>query len=135
MFQSLNFHILPEGWTDPRMDRRRKGKLGEDMAAKFLEERGYVILSRNYRYDRGEIDIVAEQGGEVVFVEVKLRVSDRFGTPEESITPAKEEQLKKVAEGYVREHGNEHQPCRFDVVAISFVDGRPEIRLHQNAIV
>jgi putative endonuclease len=116
------------------MNKQQKGRLGEDLAARFLEERGYRIVQRNYRFDRGEIDIVAQDGRELVFVEVKTRENEQFGSPEESITPSKEEQLKKVAEGYVFEHNLENQPCRFDVVAITFSDGKPRIRLLQNVI-
>ncbi len=117
------------------MNKHQKGRLGEDLAARFLEGKGYRIIERNYRYDRGEIDIIAQEGKDLVFVEVKLRETEAFGTPEESITPFKEEQLKKVAEGYLFEHNLEDQACRFDVVAITFVDGKPSIRVLLNAIV
>ncbi len=116
------------------MNRQQKGRRGEDLAAAFLGERGWKILDRNYRYDRGEIDIVALDGSEIVFVEVKARESDAFGAPEESISPFKEEQLKKVAEGYLFERNLEGQTCRFDVVAITFGAGRPVIRILQNII-
>jgi putative endonuclease len=116
------------------VNRQQKGRLGEDLAAQFLEGKGYRIVERNYRYDRGEVDIIAQDGGDLVFVEVKLRETEAFGSPEESITLFKEEQLKKVAEGYLFEHNLENQACRFDVVAITIVDGKPRIRLLQNAI-
>lgn len=116
------------------MNKHQKGRLGEDLAAHFLEGKGYRIIERNYRYDRGEIDIVAQDGNDLVFVEVKLRETEAFGSPEESITPFKEEQLKKVAEGYLFEHNLEDQSCRFDVVAIVLADGKPKIRILQNAI-
>ena len=116
------------------MNKQEIGRWGEELAARFLEEKGYRIIQRNFRYDRGEIDIVALDGLEIVFVEVKARESDAFGPPEESVTPHKEEQLKKVAEGYLFERGIENQPCRFDVVAITFGGGKPNIRLLQNAI-
>jgi putative endonuclease len=113
------------------VNRQQKGRLGEDLAAQFLERKGYRIIERNYRYDRGEVDIIAQDGRDLVFVEVKLRETEAFGSP---ITPFKEEQLKKVAEGYLFEHNLEDQACRFDVVAITIVDGKPRIRLLQNAI-
>ena len=116
------------------MNKHQKGEWGENLAAHFLKEKGYRIIERNYRYDRGEIDIVAQDGNDLVFVEVKLRETEAFGSPEESITPFKEEQLKKVAEGYLFEHNLEDQSCRFDVVAITFADGKPRIRILQNAI-
>lgn len=106
---------------------------GETLAAQFLEKKGYAILERNYRFDRGEIDLVAKDGQELVFVEVKARYSRDYGAPEESVTPAKEVQLKKVAEGYLYEHNIENQSCRFDVVTISYERGTPVLRLIQDA--
>lgn len=117
------------------MNRQQKGKAGEDLAAALLEKQGYEIVQRNYRFDRGEIDLVAHEGGELVFIEVKARHSDRFGSPEESVTPAKEEQLKKVAEGYLMEHRLDGQVCRFDVVSISYREGTPHISIIRNAFV
>jgi putative endonuclease len=117
------------------MNRQQKGKAGEDLAVSSLEKLGYAILQRNYRYDRGEIDLVAREGGELVFIEVKARHSDRFGSPEDAVTPAKEEQLKKVAEGYLLEHKLENQACRFDVVSIRYSGGTPNIHILRNAFV
>ena len=117
------------------MNRRQKGKAGEDLAASLLEKQGYKILQRNYRFDRGEIDLVAQESGELVFVEVKTRHSDRFGSPEEAVTPAKEEQLKKVAEGYLLEHKLDRQACRFDIVSITYRGSTPQISIMRNAFV
>jgi putative endonuclease len=108
--------------------------MGEDLAASFLEGEGYRILARNYRFERGEIDIIAMDGGELVFVEVKTRETEAFGAPEESITPFKEEQLKKVAEGYLFEQAIENQQCRFDVVAITLRSDHPEIRILKDVL-
>jgi putative endonuclease len=115
------------------MSTRSKGTEGENLAVQFLEEKGYSILERNYRFDRGEIDLVARDGQELVFVEVKARHSQEYGAPEESVTPAKEAQLKKVAEGYLYEHNIESQSCRFDVVTITYQRGAPVLRLIHNA--
>ena len=117
------------------MNKRSKGAAGETLAAEFLKAKGFVILERNYRFDRGEIDLVARDGQELVFVEVKTRHSNTYGAPEESVTPAKEEQLKKVAEGYLYEHQIEGQSCRFDVVTLTYQDGSPVLRHIQNAFV
>lgn len=117
------------------MNTQQKGKAGEDLAAELLEKQGYEILHRNYRFDRGEIDIVAHEGGELVFIEVKTRHGDRHGSPEESVTPAKEEQLKKVAEGYLLEHHLDNQACRFDVVSISYHGSTPQMSIIRNAFV
>ncbi len=118
-----------------QMNTRTKGVEGEELAAEFLEREGYQIIERNYRFDRGEIDLVARDGNELVFIEVKARHSGSFGTPEEAVTLSKELQMKKVAEGYLGEHRLEEQACRFDVVAITFERGKPSIRLIRNAFI
>ena len=110
------------------VNRRKQGDQGEDLAVGFLTEKGYKILARNYRFERGEIDIVAQEAEELVFVEVKARTSGSFGFPEEAVTPQKEEQIINVAEGYLLEHELDEVPCRFDIVAIEFINGKPEIR-------
>lgn len=115
------------------MNRRKQGAEGEALAARYLEQLGYTILQYNYRYGRGEIDLVAREGIELVFVEVKARRSTRMGDPEEAVTPAKQEKIRRVAEGYYYEHHIERQPCRFDVVAITYKDGTAQIRLLRDA--
>jgi putative endonuclease len=115
------------------MNKRQKGNIGEDAAAGYLKNMGYGILERNYRYDRGEIDIIADDGGTLVFVEVKARRSKAFGEPEEAITEYKKHQLEKVAEGYLVQHSIEDRECRFDVIAISWENGRASINHIQNA--
>jgi putative endonuclease len=104
------------------------GDEGELLAVKFLEQAGFKILQRNYRYDRGEIDIVAEDNSELVFVEVKSRHTQTFGTPEDAITLKKESYLKRTAEGYLFQHNLEDKACRFDVIAVDWNGGQPEIR-------
>jgi putative endonuclease len=115
------------------MNRRAEGARGEDLAAAYLEKNGYQIIERNYRFERGEIDLIARDGDELVFIEVKARRSSAFGSPLEAVTPQKEEQIKKVAEGYLYEHQIENQACRFDVVAIAYEGGRPDIQVLRDA--
>lgn len=105
-----------------------KGNAGESAAVAFLERNGFKILERNYRFDRGEIDIVAEDHGIIVFVEVKSRRPGSLETPEEAITLQKESFLKRTAEGYLFEHRQEEHPSRFDLIAIDWGEGRPSIR-------
>lgn len=81
------------------MSRRSKGMEGENLAAQFLEERGYAILERNDRFDRGKIDLIAKHRQQLVFIEVKARHSQQYGSPEESVTFAKVAQLKKWPKG------------------------------------
>ncbi len=99
------------------------GKQGEDLAAGLLEAKGYFVLDRNYRYERGELDIVAlrHEPAEVVFVEVKTRSGDYRTFPEESVTPAKKKLLYKVADAYLYERQLLKVPVRFDIIAINIL--------------
>jgi len=94
------------------------GERGEDIAATFLQTHGYTIQGRNYRCRYGEIDLVCIHGPAMVFCEVKLRRSDRYGTPEEGITPRKLARLALAAQSYLAEHGLEEADWRIDVVAL-----------------
>lgn len=94
------------------------GREGEEAAAAFLSAQGYHILGRNVRFRTGEIDIVAQDGSVLVFVEVKTRTSSRFGTPVDAITPQKQRKLVQLAALYLARLGSDDQPCRFDVVAV-----------------
>ena len=112
---------------------RAQGASAEDIAAQFLEERGYRIVKRNFHFGRaGEMDIIAEQltpqGAVLVFVEVKARTNDRFGSPESAITASKQRTLRRVAEGYLYTHGITNRECRFDVIAMEMQHEPPEIR-------
>lgn len=95
--------------------------------------KGYKILERNYRYEHGEIDLIAQDGDELVFVEVKSRRSKLFGTPEDGMTDKKEEHIREAAEGYLYEKNIENRVCRFDVVAVEFHDDVANIRHTQDA--
>lgn len=118
--------------TKPQ-NRRKAGTVGEDVAAAYLERNGYTILERNYYFEHAEIDLIAKEGADLVFVEVKARRSNTFGEPEDAITPHKEELIRRAADGYLYERNIEDQPCRFDVVAISFKNGKADIRLIRDA--
>jgi putative endonuclease len=98
--------------------KQRVGKRGEEIAAAYLQQQGYLILARNWRCPLGEIDIVAREGETWVFVEVRARRGNRFGTPEESITPDKQAKLVEVAQTYLQEAGLGNVDSRIDVVAI-----------------
>ncbi len=106
-----------------------QGHLGEDEACQFLGELGYKIIKRNFHYGKiGEIDIVASDGEQLVFVEVKARSDHSRGKPEDFVDPRKQRQLKKVAEGYYYINKLVDQACRFDVVAVDLIAGKKEIR-------
>ncbi len=91
---------------------------GESVAAAYLADRGYEILERNIRNAEGELDIVAKQGDCIVFVEVKTRGSQSFGSPEEALTVSKQERLRKTAWAYLEERGCLDALWRIDMVAI-----------------
>ena len=94
------------------------GKTGENLAAEELRRQGYVILARRYRTRFGEIDIVAQDDGTLVFVEVKARRTDRYGSAAESGTDWKQRRIAAMALDYLGWVGRLEDPCRFDVVAI-----------------
>jgi len=109
------------------------GRMGEQLAAEFLAGQGWRILARNYRYQRVEIDIVGEDRDELVFVEVKTRDSASFGEPEESVTPGKEENIRKAAEGYCIKNQFTDRFYRFDIIAIRLRPGITVIKHLRNA--
>jgi putative endonuclease len=118
------------------MKRRDVGILGEKLAGDFLSRNGYRILETNYRCPEGEIDIVARHEDALVFIEVRTRRGPEFGSPEESITPAKMARLRTVAAHYRQTHNNLPASWRIDVVAIEM--GRrgrvSRIELIENAV-
>ena len=99
------------------------GQTGEAIALNYLRRQKYAIAETRFRFLRGEIDIIARDRDTLVFIEVKMRRSCAFGKPEESVTPVKQQQIRKVAEGYLLTHRLERAACRFDVIAIR-PDGR-----------
>ena len=120
--------------------RQTIGRKGEDLAAQFLEDQGYRLLDRNYRFQRAEIDLVAfdpdddNQGGELVFVEVKTRSGLGFGEPEEAISEEKKEAIAIVSRAWLHERRMEGAAARFDVVGVVLnQDDPPSITHHRNA--
>ncbi len=98
--------------------RHSLGKRGEQYAAQYLTNHGYTVRVRNWRCPVGEIDLVTERDGVLIFVEVRTRRSDRLGTPEESITRTKRARLIAAAQTYLDEQGQAERNWRIDVVAI-----------------
>ena len=105
---------------DPGRTTQALGRIGEELACDALRKKGYEIVGRGYRLFRGEIDIIARDGGTLVFVEVKTRADESFGRPEEAVTPAKQRQIRRIARGYLLEHPCGEGGCRFDVVSILY---------------
>ncbi len=118
------------------MKRRDTGILGEKLAGDFLKKRGYHIVETNYRCPEGEVDIIARHKDSLVFIEVRTKRSREFGSPEESITPAKKEKLRTVAARYREAHDNLPPSWRIDMVAVELNQkGKPSrIELIENAV-
>jgi len=106
-----------------RDGRRRLGAFGERLAAAHLEAKGYRIRARNFRCREGEIDIVAQDGETLVFVEVRTRRGDALGGPAESVTAGKEARLVAAATAYVQSLPEPPTDQRIDVVAIQLSPG------------
>src|SRR2546430_14228857 len=106
------------GWLRVSSYRGALGARGEEIAMALLQRHGYTTQARNYRCRYGEIDLVCSHGAVLVFCEVKLRRSDRYGTPEEGVTPRKLARLALAAHSYLAEHGLEEADWRIDDVAL-----------------
>jgi putative endonuclease len=111
----------------------RTGKLGEQMAAAYLQEAGYQILERNYRCPFGEIDIIAREDDTLVFVEVKSRRSENFGLPQLAVGPEKQRRISRISLYYLQNHRLDEANVRFDVVAILLRRENPSIELIKDA--
>lgn len=104
------------------------GARGEDLAATKLTVDGYLVIDRNWRCAQGEIDIVATDGKETAFVEVKTRSSVAFGHPLEAITPAKLARLRRLAAAWCDAHPGDHRSIRIDAIGVIIPDrGEPVI--------
>lgn len=115
---------------------KKIGEEGEEMAVELLISKGYEIITRNYRYGKGEIDIIALDPEKkcIVFVEVKSRQNLEFGSPEYAVTKNKIRQVKRMAGTYLYENKIKDTDCRFDVIAILFRSKiKPIVNHYENA--
>ena len=113
--------------------RQQLGADGESMACAELERLGYSIVERNYRIRSGEIDIVANDSGTVVFVEVKTKADGSFGDPVDEVTPQKQRQIVSMGEYYSTYCCPPNTPCRFDVVTVDLSMAPAKITVYQDA--
>lgn len=114
--------------------RNKLGRLGEKMAAEFLERNGYRIIEKNFRNNIGEIDIIAEDKGTLCFVEVKTRDTDLQGSPFEAVSRRKQRKLSIMALIYLEDKDEDSVEARFDVVAVRpNKDGPERIQIIKNA--
>jgi putative endonuclease len=110
------------------------GRRGEDRAAEYLVQAGYTLLERNWRCDRGEIDLIAERDGDVVFVEVKTRSGVGYGHPFEAITVHKLGRLRRLAGTWCRESGVRARHIRIDAIAVINRPGREPLVEHLEGV-
>jgi putative endonuclease len=113
--------------------RQTLGRIGEDLACRELERRGYAIVARRYRLRGGELDIVARDGQTIVFVEVKARAGRQFGRAADAVTGLKRRRMAQLALDYLTRYRLTRCSCRFDVVSIQLENGHPTIEVFQNA--
>lgn len=121
--------------SDRDKSARELGREGEELAAAYLESKGYTILERNYHFQHAEVDIVAyDNETYIVFVEVKQRSSNRYGKPEAYADRKKMEKVYKAAEAWIYERKMDGAPVRFDVISILHPpDESPDIKHFENA--
>jgi putative endonuclease len=112
---------------------RERGRAAEDLAAAWLEARGFAILARNHTTRRGEVDLVCREGETLCFVEVRSRAPSGYGTPAASVTRRKARRVVAAATDWAMRHGGLDRPMRFDVVAITTGPAGPEVELHRGA--
>jgi len=116
---------------------RKKGDQGEEIASRYLRDKGYEILERNWRgkknYRSPEIDIIARKNDTLVFVEVKTSSSSKFGAPQEWITPQKRRRIAAGANSYLASTNQAIVNCRFDAIAIDRLARPPKINHIENA--
>lgn len=129
---SKPFHSMIGG---VRCSRPELGRLGEDLAAKWLRQRGRNILYRNYRGPhRGEVDIVCRHGEVLAFAEVKTRTSNAFNRPADAVNPEKQHLIQRGAQEWMRLLGNPKIVFRFDIVEVLLVEGEaPGLNVIENA--
>lgn len=102
------------------MDKIMLGRKAEEATVEYLIKQGYAIIERNYRFSAGEIDIIAEHLGDLVFVEVRSRQGIEYGLPQETVNYKKQQKLRRLANQYLKLKKVWQRACRFDVVGIIF---------------
>lgn len=108
-------------------DRQGRGQWAEQQALDHLQRAGLRLLERNFRCRMGEIDLIMADGAVLVFVEVRFRASDRYGTGFETVTRAKQRKLYRAARAYLARHKAGNAFCRFDVVSVTKRNYQPDL--------
>lgn len=110
------------------------GRRGEDCAAEYLVQSGYTLLERNWRCDRGEIDLIATRDGDIVFVEVKTRSGTGYGHPFEAITAAKLARLRRLAGAWCEQSARHARRIRIDAIAVIARPGQEPVIEHLEGV-
>lgn len=108
------------------------GSWGEDLADKYLKKQGYTLIQRNFRCKLGELDIIAMDGSDLVFIEVKTRRNQHYGLPCEAVNGEKLRHLKRMISYYITVNGMEGRDVRLDVIEILVKCGKPYLRHTRN---
>ncbi len=99
--------------------RNQTGKRAEDMALAFLKSQGLSLRSRNYAFKGGELDLIMEDRDTLIFIEVRFRKNNHYGSPEETVDFRKQQRLNRAAAHFLQNHNlTDKQPCRFDIITI-----------------
>ena len=123
------------GWLKrPRDPRHQLGVWGEEQAIRHLRRNGCRILERNWQSPRGEIDLIAERKGEILFVEVKTRASDAYGAPDEAVGEDKQARIREAARAYLGLFRRAPESTSFNIIGVTLNDkGKPEISWQRGA--
>ncbi|MGE5380230.1 MAG: YraN family protein [Methylocystaceae bacterium] len=114
--------------------RQQLGQLGEEIAVRHLKNLGYNILQQRYRTAQGEIDIIANYQGTLIFIEVKARTSTRYGLPSEAVTYHKQTKIRQTALAYLQAEKPRYNDLRFDVISLLFdTSGQHQLEHIKNA--
>ncbi len=114
------------------ISKTSQGTASEDLACRYLEDQGLILMERNYRCRVGELDLIMRDQQHLVFVEVRSRRSSRYGTPAETVTVSKQRRLIRAASYYLQRH-RFNMPCRFDIIAIIHATEKPSLQWIKNA--
>ena len=115
--------------------RKQVGNKGESLAEDYIKRKGYKIIQRNYRCRLGEIDIIAKDDDTIVFIEVRTKQNENFGSPQDSVTSTKMSKISKTALSFIQEKNLSGFSYRFDFIAITFSQGKPNIEHIENAFI
>lgn len=110
------------------LSKKEFGNIGEDISCKYLEQKGYKIIERNFTCRQGEIDIIAKDGKELVFIEVKSRSNFFYGQAKDAVNEPKQKHILKSTKYYLHIHGLDNAFLRFDVIEVYFIKNKIRLR-------